>query len=191
MKKIIIVVAFIIFIILTAILSNSMLDNNLDTNVENKIDNKIRKEEANVNKDYNSLEGKNIAFLGDSLVEGYGNNYKGFDYYMQISLPNSTFINNSRSGSTVTDNTGTDNIIMINQVKTLTENPDIIIFNGGINDVIGYGLEFLNNDLKKEIGQVSLEGNIDKTTVMGDFEEVILELQKNILMHNYVIYRYF
>ncbi len=184
MKKWIIFIAFIIFFVLIGFLSNNIIDGDFDNKIYNKVDNgnnQMNKKTVNeIDKNIyeSSLEGKTIAFLGDSLIEGYGNDYKGFEYYIQPSLPNSKIINNSRSGSTVTDNTGTDNIIMINQVKTLTEDPDIIIFNGGINDVIGYGLEFLNNDLKKEIGEVSLDKVTDKNTVMGDFEEVILELQK-------------
>lgn len=128
----------------------------------------------------NSLDGKTIAFIGDSLMAGYGNNDRAFDYYLKEALPNSDFINNSRSGSTITDNTGTDNIIMINQVKTLTGEPDVIVFDGGANDIIGYGLGFLNENLKKEIGTVEQDINkmSDSNTVIGDLEEVIVELQK-------------
>ncbi len=153
MKKYIIIIAFIVITIFIAILSNIIDD---------------------------ELDGKTIAFLGDSLIEGYGNEYRGFEYYMQPSLPNSKFINNSRSGSTVTDNTGTDNIVMLNQVKTLTGQPDIIVFDGGANDIIGYGLGFLDNALKKDIGTVNQEKDsmTDKSTVIGDFEEIIVELQK-------------
>ena len=127
-----------------------------------------------------NLDGKTIAFLGDSLMEGYGNDFRAFEYYLADSLPNSKFINNSRSGSTVTDNTGTDEIIMMNQVKSLTGEPDIIVFDGGANDIIGYGLGFLRNELKKEIGTVEPDKNkmSDTNTVIGDFEEVIVELQK-------------
>lgn len=185
MKKIIIPIAFIIFVVLIAIWSNNMIDSDLDNKVDieanNELDSRINNKienEADVNSEYNNLDGKTIAFLGDSLIEGYGNDYKGFEYYIQSRLPNSKIINNSRSGSTVTDNSGTDNIIMLNQVKTLTGEPDIIIFNGGINDVIGYGLEFLNNDLKKDIGEVKLDEATPKTTVMGDFEEVIIQLKE-------------
>ena len=141
MKKYIIIIAFIVITIFIAILSNIIDD---------------------------ELDGKTIAFLGDSLIEGYGNEYRGFEYYMQPSLPNSKFINNSRSGSTVTDNTGTDNIVMLNQVKTLTGQPDIIVFDGGANDIIGYGLGFLDNALKKDIGTVNQEKDsmTDKSTVI-------------------------
>ena len=128
---------------------------------------------------YTRLDGKTIAFFGDSLIEGYGNENKGIDYYFAEYLPHSMLINNSKSGSTITDNTGTDNIILINQVKSLTINPDIIIFNGGANDIMGYELGFLNNDLKKEIGTIDSNlNNISKDTVIGDLEEAIVEMQR-------------
>lgn len=128
----------------------------------------------------NGLDGKTIAFLGDSLVEGHGNDSKSFDYYFAEALPNSKLINNSRSGCTITDNTGNDDIILINQVKALKGNPDVIVFNGGANDIIGYGLGFNDNNLKKEIGVVDKNPNAisDQSTVIGDLEEAIVELQK-------------
>lgn len=127
----------------------------------------------------NKLDGKTIAFIGDSLMEGYGNDFKGFEYYFSKKLPNSKFINNSKSGSTIADNSGIGNITMINQVKTLTGNPDIIILDGGANDIIDYALGFLENDLKKEIGIVNKESNelIKNDTVISDLEEIILELK--------------
>lgn len=120
-----------------------------------------------------SLDGKTIAFIGDSLIEGYGNDFHGFDYYLAKDLPNTNFINNSKSGSTITDNSGSDHIIMLNQAKTLQGNPDIIVFDGGANDIMGYSLGFLDQDLKKEIGKVGENGE----TVISDFEEVIAELK--------------
>lgn len=125
------------------------------------------------------LDGKTIAFLGDSLIQGHGNDSKSFEYYFAESLPNSKIINNSRSGCTITDNTGTDDIVLINQAKNLKGNPDIIVFNGGANDIISYGLGFIDNSLKKEIGVVDGNPNAisDKNTVIGDLEEVIVELQ--------------
>ena len=51
MKKYIIIIAFIVITIFIAILSNIIDD---------------------------ELDGKTIAFLWDSLIEGYGNEYRGF-----------------------------------------------------------------------------------------------------------------
>lgn len=142
-----------------------------DVEVAQQIKEKAKKvfEKEDENK---KLEGKTIAFIGDSLIEGYGNDFHGFDYYLSQNLPNTNFINNSKSGSTITDNSGEDNIVIINQVRTLEGNPDVIILDGGANDIIGYGLGFLNNDLKKEI---YLDENQD--SVILDFEEILQELK--------------
>ena len=121
----------------------------------------------------NVLENKTIAFIGDSLVRGYGNDDKGFDYYLGLELPNTNFINNSKSGSTITSNSGEDNIVMINQAKTIEGNPDVIVFDGGANDIMGYSLGFLNNDLKKEIGTYG--DNSD--SVINDLQNVIIEMK--------------
>lgn len=174
MKKII----FIILLFLVVIfVSNFELHENTENEPENKtIQNKAKgseKTEKIKPAQENSLDGKTIAFIGDSLIEGYGNDFRGFDYYLAKDLPNTNFINNSKSGSTITDNSGSDNIIMLNQAKTLEGNPDMIVFDGGANDIIGYALGFLNQDLKKEIGTVDENGE----TVISDFEEVIAELK--------------
>lgn len=126
-----------------------------------------------------NLDGQTIAFIGDSLIEGYGNDFHGFDYYLAQDLPNTTFINHSKSGSTITDNSGTDNIIMHNQAKTLTGNPDIIVFDGGANDIMGYSLGFLNPALKKEMGTVDMNSTSisNGETVIADLEEVVQELK--------------
>lgn len=126
-----------------------------------------------------SIDGQTIAFIGDSIMKGYGNDDKSFEYYFQKSLPNSKLINIAKPGSTISDNTGTDDIVIINQVKALKENPDIIIFDGGGNDIIAYGLGFIDDKYKKEIGTAEQDPNkmTDTNTVLGDFEEIIVELQ--------------
>lgn len=123
------------------------------------------------------LDGKTIVFLGDSLMSGVGNDSKGLDYYFKSYIPNANLVNYSKSGATITNNTGTDDIIILNQVEKIKENPDIILFDGGANDIISYGLGFLDNNLKKEIGTVDSEGNFSSETVIEDFEEIVLELK--------------
>ena len=125
----------------------------------------------------NELDGKTIAFLGDSLMSGQGNSDRSFEYYFQNLVPNSKLINNSKSGATIASNTGTGNMIILNQAKSLKGNPDIIVIEGGANDIIVYGLGFLSNDVKKEIGIVNKEGKSDSNTVIGDFEEIITTLK--------------
>lgn len=181
MKKII--VAILLFIAIIVILHNENHENivNQPENIAfgNKAQNVITHTETIHPAQENTLDGKTIAFIGDSLIEGYGNEFHGFDYYLAKDLPNTNFINNSKSGSTITDNSGTDNIIMLNQAKTLTGSPDIIVFDGGANDIMGYALGFLNQDLKKEIGTIDLNSqNLSKgETVIADLEEVVLELK--------------
>ena len=182
MKKVVLV----IFIFLIAFFVNGEKMENSPNKLDNEVVSQneiasivIENKTIEVVNQQKLLDGKTIAFIGDSLIRGYGNEDRGFDYYLAQSLPNTNFINNSKSGSTITDNSGSDNIIMINQAKTLAGNPDIIVFDGGANDIIGYALGFLNNDLKKEIGTV----NMDKTalpseeTVISDLEEVIMHLK--------------
>ena len=172
----------------------------IENKVENKVENEVKNETVNVilnentavientsktenattnQKQEKNLDGKTIAFIGDSLIEGYGNDNKGFDYYLKQYLPNNTYINNSKSGSTITDNSGNDNIVMINQAKSLNGNPDMIIFDGGANDIIGYALGFLNTESKKDIGSVDMSTQTvsEGDSVINDFEEVVLELK--------------
>jgi len=182
--------ALILIIIFIVFKSDGNSDKKENLVVENKVENTVENtagsEQVVLNENAtkveyktNPLNGKTIAFIGDSLIEGYGNNLNGVDDYLAQNLPNTRFINNSKSGSTITDNSGTDNIIMLNQARTLSGNPDIIMFDGGANDIMGYNLGFLNNDLKKEIGTVdmtttSISGG---DTVISDFEEIIFELK--------------
>lgn len=125
----------------------------------------------------NRLDGKTIAFLGDSLMSGQGNEDRSFEYYFQNLVPNSKLINNSKSGATIASNTGTGNMIILNQAKSLKGNPDIIVIEGGANDIIVYGLGFLSNDVKKEIGIANKEGKSNPNTVIGDFEDIVIELK--------------
>ena len=127
----------------------------------------------------NSLDGKTIAFLGDSIMAGYGNEDRAFDYYLKNYIEDATLINNSKSGSTVTENTGNDEIVIINQVKSLEGNPDLIVLNGGVNDIIGYALGFLDNSKKLEIGLIDPDTKeiSDKNTVLGNMENIFIEIK--------------
>lgn len=173
MRKIIVAILLFILIVF-AVNSEKHVPENEVTQNENKEQTIASNQEPINEVSEKTLEGKTIAFIGDSLIEGYGNDFHGFDFYLAKSLPNTNFINNAKSGSTITDNSGTGNIIMLNQAKTLEGNPDIIVFDGGANDIMGYSLGFLNQDLKKEIGRVGENGE----TVISDLEEVILELKE-------------
>lgn len=126
-----------------------------------------------------SIDGKTVVLIGDSLIRGYGNEDRGIDYYLSKELQSSTFINCSFSGSTITDNTGDDDIIIINQIKHLNgETPDIILLDGGANDIFGYALGTLHYELEKEIGTVDTNTNTvsKRDSVIVDFEKIIIEL---------------
>lgn len=131
-----------------------------------------------------SLEGKTIGLLGDSLVKGYGNEKGGFANYLKQELPNTNFVDSSKSGSTITSNTGTDDIIMLNQIESLLAEPkpEIVVLDGGANDIMGYSLGFLNRDLQKEIGEVNqnVEGVTQGESVIADLEAVIEKLKKEL-----------
>lgn len=188
MKKIILVI--IIFIIAIFVLNGSKQENffNHSENItiqnsdesQNIISNAVIEE-----KQENTLDGKTIAILGDSLMKGYGNDDRGFADYLSLELPNTIFNDVSKSGSTITDNSGTDNIVMINQAENLKQagdpKPDIILLDGGANDIMGYALGFLNNDLKKEIGTVDINSNTvsQEDSVVVDLEEVVIKLKND------------
>lgn len=126
----------------------------------------------------NDLDGKTLAFVGDSIMEGYGNNEKSFEYYFKQSLPNSTLINVAKSANTISSNSPS-HLVIKNQINEITDSPDIILFEGGANDIIAYEIGFLDKSLEKEIGKVDLNTQIPSTenTVMADFEDLVFELK--------------
>lgn len=176
MKKIIIITVICIALFST-ISSIVVVHNNI---VENESTNSVNNKGISKNVDYKKvLSGKSVAMIGDSLIAGYGNEKGGLDVYLKEKVSDCNFSNNAVSGSTVTSNTGNDNIVMINQAKNLGGNPDIIIFDGGVNDVIGYNMGFLSTDLKNPIGTVNKNDSIpsNEETVIADFENVISTLK--------------
>lgn len=189
MKKIILVI--VIFIIVIFVVNGSKQEKlfnhseNIEIQNNNESQNIISNAVMEVKKQENTLDGKTIAILGDSLMKGYGNEDRGFADYLSLELPNTIFNDVSKSGSTITDNSGTDNIVMINQAENLKQagdpKPDIILLDGGANDIMGYALGFLNNDLKKAIGTVDMNYNTvsQDDSVVVDLEEVIMKLKND------------
>ena len=161
-----------------------------DTNTVETVSNSQENQEIKMQKRV-SLEGKTIGFLGDSLIKGYGNEKGGFANYLKQQLPNTNFVDGSKSGSTITSNTGTDDIIMLHQVESLMgeTKPEIVVLDGGANDIMGYSLGFLNRDLQKEIGTVNLEtdGVTQGESVIADLEAVVAK-QKNELPNAKICY---
>lgn len=131
----------------------------------------------------NVLEGKNIVWLGDSLIRGYGNNDKGFPEYFS-ELTKSICTNGSTSGSTITIDSP---IPMYDQVNTMIsmkdtyfQQVDMIILDGGGNDCIGYYIGSFSIDTMKEIGTVNMNETVTSTdSVISDFETIINALKTN------------
>jgi len=98
MKKII--VAILLFILIAFAIHKEISENviNQSENIaiqeegQNVVSNTVIINEVQEN----TLENKTIAFIGDSLIEGYGNEFHGFDYYLAKDLPNTNFINHSK-----------------------------------------------------------------------------------------------
>lgn len=177
MKKIIIYT--IICIIGLSIISSVITHNNYveeNENIVNTVNNKGATKKADYKK---VLNGRSVTMIGDSLIAGYGNERGGLNVYLADKMPNCSYSNSAVSGSTITSNTGNDNIIMINQARSIGGNPSIILFDGGVNDIIGYDMDFLNSDLKKPIGIINKEepNPSEEDTVMADFENVISTLK--------------
>ncbi len=150
MKKRIIV--FIILLIILAIIISNFFDNNLD--------------------------GKKIIFVGDSIMAGYGNNEKSFEYYFKQTLPNSELVNLAKGGATISSNSPSE-LVIKNQVNEITGSPDIILFEGGANDIIDYSIGFLDKSLEKPIGSIDTENfnQSNENSVMADFENLIITLK--------------
>lgn len=146
------IVVFIILLVIAIIIASNFFDSNLD--------------------------GKKIAFVGDSIMAGYGNNEKSFEYYFKQALPNSELINLAKGGATISDNSPSE-LVIKNQVQEITGSPDIILFEGGANDIIDYAIGFLDKSLEKPIGTVESESSnaSNENTVMADFEELIITLK--------------
>lgn len=125
------------------------------------------------------LDGKKIAFVGDSIMAGYGNNQKSFEHYFKQALPNSELINLAKGGATISANSPSD-LVIRNQIDEITGAPDIILFEGGANDIIDYAIGFLDKSLEKEIGTIEINNQNPSTenTVMADFEELIVALKE-------------
>lgn len=128
-----------------------------------------------------NIDGKKIVFIGDSIMAGYGNNQKSFEYYFKEALPNSELLNLAKGGATISTNSPSQ-LVIKNQVQEITGSPDIIFFEGGANDIIDYAIGFLDKSLEKPIGTVDITTKSlppdTENTVMADFEELIITLQR-------------
>lgn len=99
------------------------------------------------------LDGKKLVFMGDSIMAGYGNDQKSFEYYFKQELPNANLLNVAKDSATISANSPSE-LVIKNQIDEITGSPDIIVFEGGANDIIDYAIGFLDKSLEKDIGTV-------------------------------------
>lgn len=141
-------------------------------------------------------------WLGDSIMAGSGNNAIAYPNHFQ-GLTNIRSLNASFGGTTISDNT--PDSIEFNHPKTLKgeverlianqtnfeynyeiqyDEIDLIVLDGGGNDVIAYTIGDLDPSLKKEIGTAS---DTTSDTVLNDFREAI-ELIKDTFPNAEILY---
>ena len=88
------------------------------------------------------LEGKKILFIGDSICEGVGANGKPYPYWIQQNHPNANVINLGVGGMTISKKDNTVTNCMPQRIQNGEfdnedySNPDIILFEGGVNDMM-------------------------------------------------------
>lgn len=109
----------------------------------------------------NPLYGKVIAFTGDSICEGRGNN--GGSYPKIISENNAMIVQNlGVSGGKITE--GTTSFCISSSVLNMREDADYIILEGGVNDMAMDNLGTISN---------GFTATLDTTTFCGAFEQMI------------------
>ena len=88
------------------------------------------------------LEGKKILFIGDSICEGVGANGKPYPYWIQQNHPNANVINLGVGGMTISKKDSTVTNCMPQRIQNGEfdnedySSPDIILFEGGVNDMM-------------------------------------------------------
>lgn len=130
-----------------------------------------------VNKDLNGIY---IAVIGDSIMKGYGNEDKGVDYYLSKKLYKSKYNNYAQNSATLSDNNGTNYSVIRDEINNIKGYPQIILLDGGANDIMGYNIGRYPYSNQKEIGKVNIQTNevTAGNTVISNFEETIKTLKE-------------
>ena len=125
------------------------------------------------------LSNKNIVWIGDVYLAAFLNDGKGFQYYFEeMETVNSSI--DITGEITISDNTPenkTIKFILDELIRTKDDYPniDIFILNLGVFDSYAYKFDVLDQNLKKEIGNVNTE--IDTVTegdsVINDLEDFL------------------
>lgn len=128
-----------------------------------------------ISRDLNGIE---VAMIGDSIMAGYGNENNSFELYFSKIMPDSTISNYAVPSSTLSTNSGNDGIVISNQIDSIKGYPELIIMDGGTNDIISYAMTARDKSLRKEIGTIDEDGNVQDGTVLKDFENTILKIRE-------------
>lgn len=131
-------------------------------------------------------------WLGDSIMGGVGNNGLAYpDYFNE--LTSSKYIKVSFGGSTLSDNTPYSEEFghsktfagMIEKIveeknsieadnSMRFEDVELVVLDGGGNDIIGYATETIPQELEKQIGTAE---DTTSNTVLNDFRNIIASLK--------------
>ena len=71
-----------------------------------------------VNQDLNGMD---ITVIGDSIMKGYGNEDKGFEYYFSKNLYRSKINNYAQDAATLSDNNGTSYTVIKDEINNIKE----------------------------------------------------------------------
>ena len=115
---------------------------------------------------------KTIVAFGDSIVAGWGwKEGTGIIQPLKEKYPDATWINKAESGANMAVTSSPAHTPIVNQITSYTGAADVIILNGGVNDV--------NSNIS--VGNISTgyDDSFDETTFCGAMESAIQYLMTN------------
>ena len=130
-----------------------------------------------INQDINGMD---ITIIGDSIMKGYGNQDRGFEYYFSKKLYKSKISNYAQDAATISNNNGTNYTVIKDEINNIEGYPQVILLDGGANDIMGYNIGTYPYSNQKPIGTVNLETKevSPGDTVISNFEETIKLLKE-------------
>lgn len=120
----------------------------------------------------NPYIGKTIVAFGDSIIAGWGwKEGTGIIQPLKEKYPDATWINKAESGANMAVTSSPAHTPIVNQITSYTGAADVIILNGGVNDV--------NSNIS--VGNISTgyDDSFDETTFCGAMESAIQYLMTN------------
>ena len=92
---------------------------------------------GSTNVETSPYKGKTIVAFGDSIIAGWGwKEGTGIVQPLKEKYPDGTWINNAESGANIAISNNPAHTPIISQIRSYTGQPDAIIFDGGVNDLI-------------------------------------------------------